>query len=144
MLRNIRPETKGQKVAALGEGLALKLACRDPEVSGYIVLYGSTPLPAVLATLDCSVLGLYAQNDPHVELRLNDLEAACASRGHSFERHVYHGVYHGFFNDLASNFNVDASRHALVRILSFLLENLAEDRARNCQETTNTSLQLTP
>jgi carboxymethylenebutenolidase len=132
-LKTCRPETKGQKVSVLGEGLSILLACREPELSGCVVLYGNTPSDVELSTLHCSVLGLYAENDPHVYPRIVELSAACVAHGQTLENYVYKGAYHGFNNDATSNFDIQASRHAFTKILAFLLRTLAEGEVNSIE-----------
>ncbi len=126
-LRQTRPETRGQKVACMGEELAILLACSEPELAGAAVFYGMAPLMAQLAAVQCPIIAFYGANDVRAVASVARFAAAVREAGNSFESYTYEGVGRGFFNDTRPKYyDVRASRDAFARLLMFLLRTLAE------------------
>lgn len=126
-LRRERPETRGQKVACMGEELSAILACEEPEISGAVVFYASAPSAAKLAEIHCPVIAFYGANDTYVNASIAGFAEAMRKVGRSFEYHTYEGASRGFFNDTKPNYyNVGASRDSFARLLIFLLKTLME------------------
>jgi carboxymethylenebutenolidase len=124
-LRSERPETRGQKVACLGEGLASLLACEEPELAGAAVFYGSVPPDDKLSRIRCPVIAFYGSEDTQINAGIAKLEHALRAACKSFEYNIYEGADHGFFNDTTSKYDVRASRDSYARLLSFFLRTLA-------------------
>ena len=120
--------SNGKKLGALGfcmgGALSLRLACVDPEIAAAVVFYGFAPPPEMLATLQAPVLGLYAENDPAITPGIPALAEAFKAQGKSFQSQVFPGTRHAFFNDTRGSFQLEASRLAWARALSFLAEKL--------------------
>jgi carboxymethylenebutenolidase len=134
-----RDDTRGQRVACVGEGLSARLACEEPSLSAAVVLYGTTPAPEMVAQIRCPVLAIYGSEDVRVNEGIARFADGMRRVGTYFEWHTYEGARHGFFNDTKPTvYDVDASRHAFARILMFLAGNLADDRAgRRMSEASN-------
>jgi carboxymethylenebutenolidase len=126
-LRRAQPETRGQKVACMGEELAALLACEEPELSGAAIFYGSAPLAAKLAQIRCPVIAFHGASDAQACAGIPYLADAMRRAGKPFEYHTYEGVGRGFFSDTKPNYyDVRASRDSFTRLLAFLLRTLAE------------------
>jgi carboxymethylenebutenolidase len=124
-LRAERPETRGQRVASVGEGLSALLACAEPELSGAVVFYGITPPAESLRAIRCPVLAFYGARDTRINAGIAAFEEGMRAAGQPFEWHVYEGAGHGFFNDTKpACYDVGASRDAFARLLMFLLTTL--------------------
>jgi carboxymethylenebutenolidase len=124
-LRHERRETRGQRVASVGEGLSALLACAEPELSGAIVFYGMTPPAESLRTIGCPVLAFYGAEDARVNAGIAAFDEGMKAAGMPFEWHVYERAGHGFFNDTKpAYYDVGASRDAFARLLLFLLTTL--------------------
>jgi carboxymethylenebutenolidase len=127
-LRSERPETKGRKVGCvgfcMGGGLSALLACEEPEISGAAVYYGNTPAAEKLAKIGCPVIAFYGGNDQRVNAGIPAFEEGMRKAGQGFEYHVYEGANHAFFNDDGPAYEVNASRDAFARTLSFFAEHL--------------------
>jgi carboxymethylenebutenolidase len=122
-LRHERRETRGQRVAGLGEGLSALLACHEPELSAATVFYGMTPQPEELAAIRCPVIAFYGAKDARINAGIPGFAEAMSRVGMPFEWHVYEGAGHGFCNDAAAAYyDMRASRDAFARLLMFLLE----------------------
>ncbi len=128
-LRKERPETKDQPVACvgfcMGGGLSALLACEEPELAGAAVFYGATPEPEKVAKIRCPVIAFYGAEDERVNAGIPAFEKGMKEIGGSYERHVYEGAGHSFFNDTRGTYNVRAARDAFARLLSFFADALA-------------------
>jgi carboxymethylenebutenolidase len=128
-LRRDRPETKAQKVACvgfcMGGGLSALLACEEPELSGAAVYYGSSPEPAAAASIRCPVIAFYGGEDARVNAGIPVLEDAMRASGIGFEKHIYPGAQHAFFNDDGPSYDEGAARDSYWRLLSFFAKVLS-------------------
>jgi carboxymethylenebutenolidase len=127
-LRGEHPLSRGAKVGAvgycLGGGLAARLACADPELGAAVIYYGLAPPEERLASITCPVLGLYGANDERIIAGLPALEASMSKLGKRFEKHVYPGAPHAFFNDTRPSYHAGASRDAFARTLELFRQAL--------------------
>jgi carboxymethylenebutenolidase len=124
-LRDERRETRGQRVASVGEGLSALLACAEPELSGAVVFYGITPPAESIRAIGCPVLAFYGARDTRVTAGIAAFAEGMKASGMPFEWHVYDGAGHGYFNDTKpAYYDVAASRDAFARLLMFLLTTL--------------------
>jgi carboxymethylenebutenolidase len=129
-LRTVRQETREQKVACvgfcMGGGLSALLACEEPEISGAAVFYGTAPSADKIPSIRCPVIGFYGSNDQRVNAGIPAFEEAMKAAGKSYERFVYEGANHSFFNDGGHAYNVRAVRDSFVRLLTFFQKNLSD------------------
>ncbi len=128
-LRNDRPETKEQKVACvgfcMGGGLSALLACEESELAGAAVYYGSSPEPQLAAAIRCPVIGFYGGEDARVNAGIPILEEALRASGVTFEKQVYPGASHAFFNDDGPSYHEGAARDSYWRLLGFFAKVLS-------------------
>jgi carboxymethylenebutenolidase len=128
-LRTEQAETKDQKVACvgfcMGGGLSALLACEEPEISSAAIFYGSTPPAEKIPSIACPVIGFYGENDQRVNVGIPAFEEAMRGEGKSYERFVYEGANHSFFNDDGQAYNVKAVRDSFVRLLTFFYKTLS-------------------
>jgi carboxymethylenebutenolidase len=127
-LRTKQAQTKDQKVACvgfcMGGGLSALLACEEPEISGAAIFYGSAPPAEKIPAIQCPVIGFYGENDQRVNSGIPAFEEAMHASGKSYERFIYKGANHAFFNDDAQVYNVKAVRDSFVRLLTFFYKTL--------------------
>jgi carboxymethylenebutenolidase len=127
-LRNERPESRGTKVGCvgfcMGGGLSALLACEEPELSAAAIYYGNAPSVDKVEAIACPVMGFYGSLDERVNATIPAFEEAMARHGKSFERHIYNGANHSFFNDSGPGYDVDAARDSLARLLGFFSTRL--------------------
>jgi carboxymethylenebutenolidase len=127
-LREERRETREQPVACvgfcMGGGLSALLACEEPELEGAAVFYGSTPPPEKIERIDCPVIAFYGANDARINAGIPAFEEGMRRIGRPFERHVYEGAGHSFFNDTQAPYEVRAARESFARLLGFLSATL--------------------
>ncbi|MFO0726976.1 MAG: dienelactone hydrolase family protein [Myxococcota bacterium] len=124
-LREVRPETRGQRLASvgfcMGGALSARLASVDTQLAGAVVFYGIAP-PG--ATFHCPILGLYGATDARVNGTLETFAADMARSAQPLRRHEYAGAGHAFFNDTRGSYDVAAARDANLRLFEFLRERL--------------------
>jgi len=127
-LREERVETRGQRVACvgycMGGGLSARLAAADPQLALACIYYGMSPPAEAVARITCPVYGFYGGEDKRVNDSLPAFEHAMRGAGKRFERHVYPGAPHAFFNDQRPTYHAGASRDAFARTLSAFREHL--------------------
>jgi carboxymethylenebutenolidase len=108
----------------LGGALAMRLACAEEAVRAAVSFYGHAPPEEEVAKLQGAVLALYAENDPRINATLAPLQAAMTAHGKAFAHHQYPGTRHAFFNDTRGSYDVDASRDAWARTVTFFASHL--------------------
>lgn len=107
----------------MGGGLSGLLACSDAGLAAAVACYGATPPLEKVASIQCPMLGHYAENDPRITPAVPAFAEAMRAAGKSFEHHVYDAP-HGFFNDTSRAYRPEAARAAWARTLEFLLRTL--------------------
>ena len=129
-LRNEHPITKDQKVACvgfcMGGGLSALLACEEPELAGAAVFYGKTPPEERIPCIKCPVIGFYGANDQPINSGIQAFEEGLRITGKPYERTLYEGANHSFFNDDGPSYNVKAVRDSFVQLMTFLLKTLSD------------------
>ena len=123
-LRN-RAEVDPTRVAAvgfcMGGGLVALLATRDPDLRAGVVFYGSNPPLERVPDIRASILGLYGGEDHRITDTVPLFEEAMRKAGRRFERHIYPGAPHAFFNDSRPQvYRKEAAEDAWTRVLAFL------------------------
>jgi carboxymethylenebutenolidase len=123
------PLSSGQKLAcvgfSMGGGLAGLLSTAEPELSGAAIFYGTAPPLERVPRIASPLIGFYAGLDERVNAGIPAFAEALAAAGKSFERHIYPGVKHGFFNEDRPAYDANTSRDAYVRLLEFLRIHLS-------------------
>jgi carboxymethylenebutenolidase len=121
--------TRGQRVGSvgfcMGGGLSALLACSDADLAAAVVFYGSSPPLDLVPDIRCPVLGLYGGLDERINGGVPAFEDAMKRAGKRFERVVYEGAAHAFFNDNRPAYHVGAARDAFVRTLALFRTELA-------------------
>ncbi len=114
----------------MGGGLALVLACQEPDdIKACVPFYGLIPWPEAQpdwSRLRAPVQGHYAGRDGFFTVAAaRSLEAELTDLGKSVELFVYPEAEHAFFNDARPEvFDEDAAHQSWVRTLSFLRAHL--------------------
>jgi carboxymethylenebutenolidase len=93
-----------------GGTLALGLCAADARVRAAVVYYASTPAPAdTLKSTSAAVLGLYAAADVAVNSGIAELERVMKDAGKVFDKRLYEGTGHGFYDDTGPTYDEDAA-----------------------------------
>lgn len=128
-LRDEQPATRGQKIGSvgfcLGGGLSARLAAADSALAAAVIFYGTSPSEELVKKIEAPLLGFYGEHDPRINDTIPAFEAAVAKHGKRFEKHIYPGAQHAFFNDNRPSYHLPATRDALVRLLGFFQQHLA-------------------
>ena len=128
-LRDEHPRSRGQAVGAvgfcMGGGLAIRLACNDPQLKAAAMFYGSLPAPEQAAKITCPMLGFFGQTDKRFADPVPAFAAQQTAAGKVFEAHLYEGAGHAFFNDTRPSYEVRAARDAFARTLELFRRTLA-------------------
>ncbi len=110
----------------MGGGMAARLACDEPNLSGAVGFYGAAPTPEQIANLHCPVLCLHGEQDERLVATVPGFQKAADEAGKSYEAVIYPDAPHAFFNDTRASYRPDAARPAWARTLSFLNEHIAK------------------
>ncbi len=120
--------TRGEKVFSvgfcMGGGLSALLACKDPELAGSVVFYGSAPPLDLVPSIGCKMLAFTGVLDARIRAQLPAFEQAMRVAGKPLESIAYEGAGHAFFNDDRPSYDAGASRDAFVRTLAFFRAEL--------------------
>ncbi len=120
--------TRGQRIGSvgfcMGGGLSALLAAHDPELCAAVIFYGGAPPAEIIPQIGCPLLGFYGALDDRVTGQVPALEEAMKQSGKRFEKAVYAGAPHAFFNDARPTYDVRASRDAFARTLAFFRAEL--------------------
>jgi len=122
------PLCRGQRIGStgycVGGMLSGRLACTSPELSAAVVYYGASPLAEQVGGIRCPILGFYGGDDPRITDGVPAFADAMRAAGKPFERHVYAGAPHAFFNDDRRSYRVGPARDAWARTLGFFAKHL--------------------
>jgi carboxymethylenebutenolidase len=101
------------------------LSTAEPELSGAAIFYGTAPPLKRVPCIASPLIGFYAGLDERVNAGIPAFAEALAAAGKSFERHIYPGVKHGFFNEDRPAYDANASRDAFARLIEFFRVHLS-------------------
>ncbi len=125
-LRNSAEASKHQPVVSIGfcmgGGLSVRLAATDAELAGAVIFYGHAPSDEQIAAINCPVRGFYGELDPRISNEVPGLAERMKKAGKDFDYRIYDGAHHAFFNDGRASYNVNASRDAYAKVLTFFNE----------------------
>lgn len=79
----------------------------------------------IAAAIRCPVIGPHGGEDARVNAGIPVLEEALRASGTSFEKQVYTGANHAFFNDDGPTYHAGAARDSYWRLLSFFARVLS-------------------
>ncbi|PFN77620.1 carboxymethylenebutenolidase [Bacillus sp. AFS076308] len=130
-LRKECEASKGQGVVSIGfcMGGALSglLACRDPQLKGAAIFYGTAPSDEELNNINCPLYGFYGELDKRISDNVPALADQMKSNQKSFDYQIYQDTHHAFFNDTRSSYNVSAARDAYQKVLQFFNNVLVKE-----------------
>lgn len=131
-LREECEASKGQGVASvgfcMGGGLSALLACRDSQLKGAVIFYGTAPSEEELEHINCPVYGFYGELDKRITDHVPRFAELMKQKGKTFDYQIYKDTHHAFFNDTRSSYNVASARDAYRRVLQFFYKTLSTDQ----------------
>ena len=107
----------------MGGGYALQLAVTAKGVKAASVFYGAVPKPLEAFAGSCPIVGSYPEKD-FFAAGARKLDAVLEKYDIPHDIKFYENTQHSFFNQQRTPFEVDASKDAWQRMLSFFREHL--------------------
>jgi carboxymethylenebutenolidase len=123
-----RPGVDPQRIGAvgfcMGGGYALQLAVTEKGMKAASAFYGAVPRPLEAFAQSCPVIGSYPGKDFTVK-GARELDAVLEKNNVPHDIKFYENTQHSFFNRQRTPFEVEASKDAWQRMLSFFSEHLS-------------------
>ena len=107
----------------MGGGYALQLAVTDKGMKAASVFYGANPKPLEALAQSCPIVGSYPDKDFTTQAA-RDLEGLLTKNNIPHDIKIYDNTKHSFMSRQRTPFEVDASKDAWQRMLSFFHEHL--------------------
>jgi len=108
----------------MGGGYALQLAVTDKGMKAASAFYGAVPKPLEAFAESCPIVGSYPEKD-FTAIGARELDAMLEKNSVPHDIKLYENTQHSFFNRQRTPFEVEASRDAWQRMLSFFGEHLS-------------------
>jgi carboxymethylenebutenolidase len=123
-----RPDAAGPVGAVgfcSGGEMANLLAAAAPDLTAAVPFYGPVPPVTDVPMIKAKLQLHYAGNDPRVNAGIPDYEAALKAARVSYEKFMYDGTEHAFYDDTgAARYNKAAADLAWSRTIAFFKANL--------------------
>ncbi len=107
----------------MGGGYALQLAVTAKGMKASSAFYGAAPKPLEAFVQSCPIIGSYPEKDFSAE-GARELDAVLEKYNIPHDIKFYENTQHSFFNQQRTPFEVEASKDAWRRMLSFFGEHL--------------------
>ena len=108
----------------MGGAYALQLAVTDQGMKAASVFYGANPKPLDAVAQACPIVGSYPDKDFTTQAA-QELEALLTNYNIPHDIKIYENTKHSFYSQQRTSFEVDASKDAWQRMLSFFSEHLS-------------------
>lgn len=115
----VRRDRIGMTGFCFGGGITWRVAAKTPDLKAAVPFYGPHPVAADLAGITAPILAMYGANDTRINAGIEATEAALKAAGKTYEKTIYPGAGHAFFNDTGQNYNADAAKDAWVKMLAW-------------------------
>lgn len=130
-----RPDVRRDKIGVSGfcwgGGQTYFFATESNAIAFAIPFYGAAPPPERLAQIACPVFAVYAEDDPRINARMEEVEARMRELGKPYTRRVYPGTQHAFMNFTAPNrYNAEQARVAWADVTAFVHQIVGTSRAQ--------------
>jgi carboxymethylenebutenolidase len=107
----------------MGGGYALQLAVTEKGMKAASVFYGANPKPLEALAQSCPIVGSYPDKDFTTQAA-RELETVLIKNNIPHDIKIYDGTKHSFFNQRRTLIELEASKDAWQRMLSFFHEHL--------------------
>jgi len=107
----------------MGGAYALQLAITDKGMKAASVFYGANPKPLEAVAEACPIVGSYPDKD-FTTKAARELEVSLTKYNVPHDIKIYDNTQHSFYNQQRTPFEVEASKDAWQRMLSFFQEHL--------------------
>jgi carboxymethylenebutenolidase len=121
------PQSNGKLGAVgfcFGGDVVNQLAVRVPQLAAAVPFYGGAPAVADVPKIKASMLLNLAEQDPRINGRWPEYEAALKANGVKYEAYVYPKTNHGFHNDTTPRFDEAAAKLAWQRTIDHFSKTL--------------------
>jgi len=121
------PQSNGKLGAVgfcFGGDVVNQLAVRVPQLAAAVPFYGGAPAVADVPKIKASMLLNFAEQDPRINGRWPEYEAALKANGVKYEAYVYPKTNHGFHNDTTPRFDEAAAKLAWQRTIDHFNKTL--------------------
>lgn len=108
----------------MGGAYALQLAITDKGMKAASVFYGANPKPLEAVAEACPIVGSYPDKD-FTTKAARELEVSLTKYNVPHDIKIYDNTQHSFYSQQRTPFEVDASKDAWQRMLSFFQQHLS-------------------
>jgi carboxymethylenebutenolidase len=98
-----------------GGGVTWRVITKVPELRAAVPFYGPNPPLEDVPAINAAVLGIYGEQDTRISSGIPQIEAAMKQNSKTFEKMVYPGANHAFYNDTGANYKPDAAKDAWAK-----------------------------
>lgn len=117
-------ERVGMVGFCFGGGVTWLVATRMPELKAAAPFYGPHPPVEAVQNIQAAVLAIYAERDQRINQGIPAIEEAMRDFNKVYEKVIYPGTDHAFFNDTGTRYNPHAAEDAWRRTLDWFGEYL--------------------
>jgi carboxymethylenebutenolidase len=107
-----------------GGGVVNRLAVRLPQLAAGVPFYGAAPAVEDVPKIKAALLLHFAEQDPNVNKRWPEYEAALKANNIRYQAYVYPNTNHGFHNDTTPRYDEAAAKLAWQRTLDHFNKTL--------------------
>ena len=115
----VEPAKVGMTGFCYGGGVTWRVATKMPELRAAVPFYGPAPQTADVPGIQAAVLAMYGEQDQRINAGIPEIEAAMQQNGKTFQKQIYAGANHAFFNDTGRNYNAAAAADAWSKTLAW-------------------------
>src|ERR687892_142873 len=126
------PQSTGKLGAVgfcFGGGVVNTLAVRMPQLAAGVPFYGAAPAVEDVPKIKAALLLNFAEQDPNINGRWPEYEAALKTNGVKYEAYIYPKTNHGFHNDTTPRFDEGAAKLAWQRTIDHFNKTLKSESA---------------
>ena len=120
----VSPNLLGVTGFCFGGGLTWRLLTQYQGLKAGVPFYGAAPPSADVPNIKARVLAIYGELDQRINATIPDLEKAIKGSGVHYEKVMYPGAAHAFYNDTGANYNPEAAKDAWARTLAHFAQYL--------------------
>jgi carboxymethylenebutenolidase len=107
-----------------GGSMVNRLAVRMPQLAAGVPFYGAAPAVEDVPKIKAALLLNFAEQDPNINGRWPEYEAALKASGVKYEAYVYPKTNHGFHNDTTPRYDAEAAKLAWQRTIDHFNKTL--------------------